>query len=53
MASAEKQQTGSSTLLRRFVPYLFKYKGILCFDLFCAALTTLCDIVLPPARGPR
>ena len=51
MASAEKQQTGSSTLLRRFVPYLFKYKGTLCFDLFCAALTTLCDIVLPKIMG--
>ena len=33
--------------LRRFLPYLLKYKGILVFDLFCAALTTLCDIVLP------
>ena len=33
--------------LHRFLPYLFKYKGILVFDLFCAALTTLCDIVLP------
>ena len=29
------------------MPYLLKYKGILVFDLFCAALTTLCDIVLP------
>ena len=33
--------------LNRFLPYLLKYKGILVFDLFCAALTTLCDIVLP------
>ncbi len=33
--------------LHRFLPYLLKYKGILVFDLFCAALTTLCDIVLP------
>ena len=33
--------------LHRFLPYLLKYKGILLFDLFCAALTTLCDIVLP------
>ena len=24
-----------------------RYKGILLFDLFCAAMTTLCDIVLP------
>ncbi|WP_394965485.1 ABC transporter ATP-binding protein [Candidatus Allofournierella excrementigallinarum] len=34
-------------LLRRFWPYLKKYKRILAFDLFCAALTTLCDMVLP------
>ncbi len=34
-------------LLKRFSPYLFRYKKILIFDLFCAALTTLCDIVLP------
>ena len=33
--------------LHRLLPYLLKYKGILVFDLFCAALTTLCDIVLP------
>ena len=40
-------KTGSSALIRRFMPYLTKYKGILFLDLFCAALTTLCDIVLP------
>ena len=41
------RHTKSSTLIRRFLPYLMHYKGILFFDLFCAALTTLCDIVLP------
>lgn len=34
-------------LLKRFIPYLWKYKRILFMDLFCASLTTLCDIVLP------
>jgi len=34
-------------LLKRFIPYFGKYKGMLAFDLFCAALTTLCDLVLP------
>ena len=34
-------------MLARFLPYLMRYRGILFFDLFCAALTTLCDIVLP------
>ena len=33
--------------LLRFAPYLLKYRKVLIFDLFCAALTTLCDIVLP------
>ena len=31
----------------RFLPYYKKYKGTLALDLFCAALTTLCEIVLP------
>jgi ATP-binding cassette subfamily B protein len=37
----------TSVLLRRFVPYYKKYIPMLLFDLFCAALTTLCDIALP------
>ena len=36
----------SGALIRRFLPYLVKYKKTLFLDLFCAALTTLCDIVL-------
>ena len=34
-------------LLRSFWPYMARYKGILCFDLFCAALTSVCELVLP------
>lgn len=34
-------------LIKRFVPYFKKYKGILLLDLFCATLTTVCDLVLP------
>ena len=37
----------SAALIRRFLPYLSKYKAVLFLDLFCAALTTLCDIILP------
>ena len=37
----------TSELLKRFAPYVLKYKKLLCFDLFCAALTTLCDVTLP------
>ena len=32
---------------KRFLPYYNKYKGILFFDLFCAALTTVCELILP------
>ncbi len=36
-----------SGLIRRFLPYYKKYKWIMLADLFCAALTTLCELVLP------
>ena len=34
-------------LLRRFLPYLREERKTLLFDLFCASLTTVCEIVLP------
>ena len=34
-------------LLKRFIPYYKKYKWILIFDLFCASLTTVCELALP------
>ena len=34
-------------LIRRFLPYYKKYIPILIFDLFCAAFTTICELVLP------
>ena len=34
-------------MLKRFMPYLLRYKKILLLDLCCAALTTVCDMVLP------
>ena len=37
----------TSTLLKRFAPYYQKYLGIMTMDLFCAALTTVCELVLP------
>ncbi len=45
----EKPQASLSTgvLLRRFWPYLARYRGVLCFDLFCASLTSVCELVLP------
>ena len=47
MNDPSQQHIGTPALIRRFAPYLMRYKRILIFDLFCAALTTLCDIVLP------
>ena len=40
-----KKSTGN--LLRRFLPYYKKYKGVLALDLICAGLTTIVEIVLP------
>ena len=37
----------TSTLLKRFLPYYGKYKHILVLDLFCAGLTSICELVLP------
>ncbi len=32
---------------KRFLPYLMKHKKVLVLDLFCASLTTICELVLP------
>lgn len=37
----------TTTLLKRFIPYYRKYVGILAMDLFCASLTTVCEMVFP------
>ena len=37
----------SRALIRRFWPYMRPYRKTLCVDLFCAALTTVCELVLP------
>ncbi len=37
----------TSALLKRFLPYYKRYLPILTLDMFFAALTTLCEIVLP------
>ena len=34
-------------LLKRFLPYYGKYKKEIALDLFCALLTTGCEIVFP------
>lgn len=47
MNKTENKQYNTKELIGRFAPYLLKYKKLLAMDLFCASLTTLCDIVLP------
>ena len=37
----------TACLVKRFVPYYRKYRWILALDLFCAALTTVCELALP------
>ena len=41
------RHTSAAQLLRRFWPYERKYWRTMVFDLFCAALTCICDLVLP------
>ncbi len=43
----ETREYKTSELWKRFLPYFRKYYKTLCIDLFCAALTTLCELVLP------
>ena len=48
MARQENRNTlSTSVLVRRFLPYFRKYRKTMAFDLCCAALTTVCELVLP------
>ncbi|MBO6158867.1 MAG: ABC transporter ATP-binding protein [Firmicutes bacterium] len=42
-----EQTYSSPALIKRFLPYIKKYRLLLVLDLFFASLTTLCDIALP------
>ncbi len=42
-----KHQMPTSQLLKRFVPYFYKYWKLLVIDLLAAGLTTVCELVLP------
>ncbi len=43
----EQKPISTKYLLKRFYPYFKPYWYILVFDLFCASLTSVCDLVLP------
>lgn len=42
-----KKRSSEITLFRRYCHYLRRYRATIALDLFCAALTCLCDLVLP------
>ena len=42
-----KQKSKKASPLKRFLPYYKPYTKDLVFDLFCAALTTMCELALP------
>ena len=44
---ADSKTYKSGELLKRFLPYYRKYWRIVVIDLFCAGLTTICELVLP------
>ncbi len=43
----EERSYKNSELIKRFLPYYKKYMPTVVFDLFCASLTTVCEILLP------
>ena len=49
MSKTRKHRSASETLrlFKYFLPYFKPYLPVLLLDLFCAALTTVCDLVLP------
>jgi len=47
MAKDKRSLKQTTQLFKAFFPYFRPYMGIMVFDLFCASLTTVCDLVLP------
>lgn len=43
----KKKEYSTIELIKNFLPYFKPYYGTLVTDLFCAALTTVCEIILP------
>ncbi len=46
-SSSTEKNYKTSVLIKRFMPYYKKYIPTVIFDLFCASLTTICEIILP------
>ena len=49
MKKNERRETRqkNARLFKRFLPYLLRHKGEIALDLFCASLTTACELALP------
>ncbi len=43
----DNKEYKTKELIKRFLPYYGRHKGVMAADLFCASLTTLCELVLP------
>lgn len=43
----DNKEYKTKELIKRFLPYYKRHKGVMVTDLFCASLTTLCELVLP------
>jgi len=43
----KNKDKSNGRLIRRFLPYYKNHLHVMIFDLICAALTTLCELVLP------
>lgn len=42
-----KKSQKNKYLIKRFIPYFKPYRKTMALDLFCASLTTVCDLILP------
>lgn len=47
LKNGEYKEYELKELFSRFLPYFSGHKGVLALDLFCAALTTGCELILP------
>lgn len=47
LKTTSEKSYGTIELIKRVLPYFKPYKKTLAADLFCASLTTVCEIVLP------
>ena len=43
----KEDKVGVWGLIKRFLPYYKQYAGVVLLDLFCASLTTVCELILP------